>query len=510
MPASAKVAFIGLDAADGDLISAWAQDGTLPTFRRLFREAAWSRTRNPEGLYVGAVWPSFYTGLPPTRHGRYCHTQLRPGTYEMHATHPCDVRGVSLWEELSKAGRRVAVVDVPKSPLSRDLNGLQVVDWTSHDPDPEGLCTWPPELASEIVDRFGADPVGNCNGDRTSAAEFEALRDALVARAARKVALCEDVLGREEWDAFLAVFAESHCIGHQCWHLHDETHPRHDARVARAVGDPIRDVYVALDAALARLLAALAGNATVFVLASHGMGPHYDGTFLLRHLLQRLPSAGARIGRPRLVRALRSVAHRLPRGLHRRLSPLAEPARGQLGITQRDLGRDDCFQVPNNDVYGALRVNLVGREPHGTIQPGPEYEAFCERLAHDLSTFVNVDTGEPLVLRVLRTRELYPSEAVDHLPDLLVEWNRTAPVFRVHSPLTGTIRASYRGRRTGDHRASGLLFVRGPAFAPGRLAMEPAIEDLAPTIARAVGVELPLGGGRAVEIAPPECFGSTP
>jgi predicted AlkP superfamily phosphohydrolase/phosphomutase len=495
MPASAKVAFIGLDAADGDLLSAWAAAGALPTFQRLLGEAASVRTRNPAGLYVGAVWPSFYTGLPPTRHARYCHTQLRPGSYETVATRPKDVRGTPFWEVLSRAGRRVAVVDVPKSALSRELNGLQIVDWAAHDPDPDGLCAWPPELAAEVVDRFGADPVGNCNGERTTAAAFAELRDALVERAARKASLCEDLLSRGAWDAFVAVFAESHCVGHQCWHLHDASHPRHDAAVAREVGDPIRDVYVALDAAVGRLLARLSDETTVLVLASHGMGPHYDGSFVLEQLLQRLPSAGARLERPRLARALRWVAHRLPRPLHRRLSRIAEPARRGLGVSKRDVGGDDCFRVPNNDVYGALRVNLVGREPKGRIRPGREYDAFCAALTRELLTFTNLDTGEPLVRRVLHTRDLYPGEPVDELPDLLVEWNREAPILRVHSPLTGTIRATYRGLRTGDHRSPGLLFARGPGIAPGRLAEDVAVEDLAPTIAGLLGVELPGASG---------------
>jgi predicted AlkP superfamily phosphohydrolase/phosphomutase len=500
MPAAAKVAFIGFDAADGDLLAGWAADGTLPSFRRLLGEAAWTPTRNPPGLYVGAVWPSFYTGLSPARHARYCHTQLRPGTYETAVTRPKDVRGAPFWEALSRAGRRVAVIDVPKSSLSRELNGIQIVDWMAHDPDRDGLCTSPRELAAELKRRFGVDPVGNCNGDRTTAAAFAELRDALVGRAARKAALCEDLLAQGPWDAFVTVFAESHCVGHQCWHLHDPKHPRHDAALAHAVGDPIRDVYVALDAALGRLLARLSDETTVLVLASHGIGPHYDGTFLLHQLLQRLPRAGAQLERPGLVRALRAVVHRLPRGLYRRLSPLGGPARSRLGVKERDLSRDACFQVPNNDVYGALRINLVGREPKGRIHPGPEYEAFCAALIRDLLTFTNLDSGEPLVRRVLHTRDLYPGEPQGELPDLLIEWNREAPIFRIHSPLTGTIRATYRGRRTGDHRAAGLLFARGPGIRPGRLEGEAAVEDLAPTIAGLLGVELPACSGHPLAL----------
>jgi predicted AlkP superfamily phosphohydrolase/phosphomutase len=103
---------------------------------------------------------------------------------------------------------------------------------------------------------------------------------------------------------------------------------------------------------------------------------------------------------------------------------------------------------------------------------------------------------------VLATRDLYPGERVDALPDLLIEWNREAPVSRIWSPRTGTIRATYRGVRTGDHRSEGLAFFAGPGFAPGRLGRPIAVEDFAPTLAGLVGVELPAGTGSPLEVHP--------
>src|SRR5262249_2616134 len=75
-----RVLMILLAAADVDLIRRWAAEGPLPTFARLEATALRARVENPFGLYVGALWPSFYTGLSPARHGRYAFTQLVPGT----------------------------------------------------------------------------------------------------------------------------------------------------------------------------------------------------------------------------------------------------------------------------------------------------------------------------------------------------------------------------------------------------------------------------------------------
>ena len=488
-----RVLFLALDAADKDLIVPWARQGILPTFRSLLETGAWADTQNPLGFYVGAVWPSFWTGLPVDEHGRYCFSQLRTGTYDLYDVSPTETRGEPFWDALSAEGRRVAILDVPKTVPSRRLNGIQMVDWGTHDPELD-FRTSPETLAAEVEARFGLHPVDQCDAFmQRGPREYASLRDALVQGAARKADLFEHFLRRGDWDLFLAVFAESHCVGHHCWHIHDSTHPRHDPDLARAVGDPIRDVYVAMDAAIGRLIAVAGPETTVFVFASHGMGPHYDGTFLLSRILRELLEVPAAPGGQRAIaRVLESIWYRLPDALRARLRGVRGRTKEALGVAASSPELSDrlCFATPNNDVYGGIRVNLVGREPSGRIRPGAEFDAFCEALEKDLLAFVNLDTGRPLVRRVLRTADIYKGERVADLPDLLVEWDRDAPITRIASPKTGSIEGVFPGRRTGDHRPEGLLLARGPGIAPGRLDEPIDVLRIAPTLAARLGVRL--------------------
>jgi predicted AlkP superfamily phosphohydrolase/phosphomutase len=379
------------------------------------------------------------------------------------------------------------VIDVPKCAPARDLHGIHVVDWGSHDPEPEGLRTWPPSLADEIVARFGRDPVGNCNGPRSDASDYRKLRDALVARARAKTELSLHWLERGGWDGFFTTFAESHCVGHQCWNLHDRAHPRHDASVAAAVGDPILAVYRAIDAGIGALLARAGDDATAIVLASHGMGPHYDATFLLDEILRRLEMDPAR----QRVRGLaRSAWQKLPKRWRGRLKRASSRA-------SRPVERRTFFRVPNNDVYGAIRVNVAGREPDGLVAPGAELDAVCKQLEEALLAFRIADSGAPLVHRVLRAREIYAGDAEDELPDLLVEWNRERPISAVTSPRTGIVRGSYEKCRTGDHQADGMFLARGPGIRARRLAEPVAVEDFAPTFAELCGAALARSDGRS-------------
>ena len=462
MPRAPRVLFIGVDAGDKNLILDWAEAGVLPTFRSLLARGSWADVDNPVGFYEGAVWPSFSTGLSPMGHGRYCHTQLRTGTYDHYRFTAGDIRGEPFWSRLSNEGYRVAIIDVPKTTPSRG-NGAHVVDYGTHDPE-GSLSTWPQPLAKEIVTEVGRYPLIQCDAYmmRGGPDALPELRDDLLRGVERKAELVQDLLGRQDWDLVIAVFAESHCIGHQAWHVHDPGHPRHDLALARALGDPIRDVYAAIDAAIGRLLAAVGDETAVFVLASHGMGPNYPATSMLDEMLRRLeqprPSASRRV----LARLAERTWTWLPASARRIARPVRTTVKHSLrdAVTVSEAAHRRCFQIPNNDAIGGIRINVVGREPQGRVRPGAEYQALCDELTHDLIAFVDANTGRPVVARVLRTAEIYAGERVDDFPDLLVEWRPEAcGVTVVQSPKAGTIRSSVGHSRTGAHRPHGLLIV---------------------------------------------------
>ncbi|HEY9852805.1 MAG TPA: alkaline phosphatase family protein [Leptolyngbyaceae cyanobacterium] len=508
-----KILFIGIDAADKDLITQWANEGLLPTFKSLFERAAWGITKNPIGLFVGAVWPSFWTGVSPAQHTRYCYSQLIPGTYNTKKFSVFDVEGKPFWDVFSQAGRRVAIIDVPKSFPSENLNGIQIVDWGTHDPDFVGnIYTWPHSLALEVQLKFGRDPIGDCNTVKRTAIGFQEFRDRLMTRIEKKEELSSYFLAQGEWDLFLTVFSDSHCVGHQCWNIHDSTHPKHDPEIANAVGNPIRDTYIAIDAAIGRLLKQVGEDTTVFVLASHGMGPHYDGTFLLDDILSRLENVKTPVVRQQVAKVLNSSWEQNPI-IRNLLKPLRnyiwKPLRNRFwkndkplrqGLKEPSRAIRKCFTVPNNDTYGGIRINLVGREPNGKIQPGAEYEAFCQQLTEDLMAVVNLDTGKPLVSRVIRTADIYEGKNMDYLPDLLVEWHREAPISRVSSPKIGTIEKVFGGVRTGDHKSegNGMVFAIGPSIHPGKIEDPISVIDFAPTLASLLEVSLPDAEGKPI------------
>ena len=110
-----------------------------------------------------ALWPSVSSGVTPVKHGRYFYKQIVPRTYQVEPFRASHYKVPMLWDVLSAAGRRVALFDVPQAGLSAPLNGIQVVDWMVHDVVYGHLTTSPPELAAQLLARFGGDPVPKCD-----------------------------------------------------------------------------------------------------------------------------------------------------------------------------------------------------------------------------------------------------------------------------------------------------------------------------------------------------------
>lgn len=510
MASPTRILFIGIDSADKDLILRWSREGLLPTFSLLLDQSAWGITTVPVGFYVGAVWPSFATGVSPARHGRYNFSQLRTGTYETYRYNSFDLEGERFWDILSASGQRVAIIDVPLTPPSAPFNGIQITDWGVHKANQSDVFhAYPLGLVSEVKAEFGVNPIPRCNDITRTPEGFRFFMDAMIARTTSKEQLSAKYLRQGKWDLFLTVFTEPHCVGHQCWHLHDASHALHDRPLADALGDPLLAAYRALDASIGRLITEVDKDTYVFVYSSHGMGPQDGvGSFLERILLRLDQHDAAKRSTP-ARKSLRSSVAKKVRTYSRRpdwllwrlrklLQPdLAFPVPDFAAVTLHVEDRR-YFMLSNNDACGAIRINLVGREPQGKVTRGEPYEQVCQQLTDDLKAIVYADTGEPLVREVLRTSDFYRGPHLSDLPDLIVEWNRRESPHSITSEKIGLLPNSYSGVRTGDHKPEGVVFVSGPGVPSGPMRQPISALDFAPTLARLLDVPLPEAEGECI------------
>lgn len=535
MALSSKVLFLAMDAGNQSLIREWAGDGTLPNIRSLLARGLVGKTMSLDGLYEGATWPSFYTGLNPAQHGFHSLKQLKPGTYEFCRRYPGDfIRREPFWNYLSAAGLRIAILDIPLSGISKGLNGIQMVEWGSHD-GVYGFRTWPPRLKLEVLTRFGRHPLRiSCDSYGRTARDFYSFKNKLIKGVQRKAELTIHYLKRGNWSFFAQVFSESHCVGHQCWHLHDPRHPNHDPEIADYTGDAIRDVYKAIDGAIGKILEHATSDTIIFFLASHSIAHNIGGNFLLSEILERLNLAKKGrngIAAKKTQSPVKNIYAFFGRGWQKIPTTIKTPLKPAVlflhnlimhrvrsedflllppSISNIDLKNSKCFPLLNGNPVSGIRINLSGREPNGLIKPGAELNGFCDEITKDLLSIVDWETAQPVVKSVKKTCKLYHGEYIDHLPDLLIEWNDEILLgslgisdgkgsrLRMVSEKIGVVEGANTYCRTGEHRPEGLLIAVGPGIKAGRIERTVSILDFAPTFSDIFGVKIPYVDGNPI------------
>jgi predicted AlkP superfamily phosphohydrolase/phosphomutase len=284
-------------------------------------------------------------------------------------------------------------------------------------------------------------------------------------------------------------------------------------------------------------LAHIDENTFVFFLATHRMAHNIGGNFMLEQILEKLnllkkrPTAAA-LEQQGMIQQIFNVAkggwQKLPEPIQETLKPTLFPlynrARAKRWVVVEDLpqisSRMDlknckCFPHENGNLISGIRINLLGREPSGRIKPGKELKDFCRELSEDLLNIVERDSGKPMVKRVIKTSELFQGEYIDHLPDLLVEWNEDKLIgskrvnddkscwLQLTSEKIGMVEGEYTYCRTGDHRPEGLFIVLGPGINPGVIRRTISIMDFAPTFLNLFGLTNPDLDGKPIS----EIFG---
>jgi predicted AlkP superfamily phosphohydrolase/phosphomutase len=516
---SAPVVLLALDACDAGLLQELAAAGVCPNVAALLHDGAIADTIAPYGTFVGSSWMTISTGAEVGSHRYWNWLEVDPETYELCPTTPRASRRRPFWQHLDAAGALVAVLDVPHADALEGFGGVLLKEWGCHDRH-HGTASVPPSFLEHLdatVGRHygglphpgGSDAFAPCDytlraGAVRTPGEEHQLRDLLLQGVAQKRRASVALLADGGWDVFVSVHGEGHCVGHQLWHVHDPSHPRHDPEVAALLGDPLVDVYRALDASIGAHRAEAGPDATFMLLCNHGMGPHYDGDHLLDEVLTRIdpalngprrPGRATQLAGALLERApasLRSPARAAVAGLVRRRAASAPPPPSH---PSGPGPARSFFAIPGNTTVGAIRFNLQGREAQGLVAPA-DLPALRAAVADSLLGLIDVATGRPAVAAVVVSDDVLERAPHDRLPDLFVEWERDHLLDTVWSPEVGTVTAPYEHWRTGDHNDRGLVVVAGPGIAAGRRAEPLALTDIAPTVCALAGAALPGADGR--------------
>ncbi len=428
---TARLLMIALDAADGRLVEEWSAAGALPNLAALGARGAVKRLTTPVGATDDALWASFQYGVPVGEHGRY-HYRIRLGSGKLGMAHSEESDRDPFWRSLTNKGLRVAVLDVPKCPAPRPLNGIHLVDWLVHGRYFDEPQSFPPSLATEIVERFGPAPPSRCGYQQNALSDEDIIEMVgnLRSSVAKKRAAGLCYLAAEPWDLFIIGFKEAHCTGHGLWNFVDARHAEYDPARNMQLGEPVRTIFQDIDAAVGELVACAGPGAEVVAFSTGDMEP--NGT--LDHLL------------PEIVNRLNGW------------------------LSDRHASQPYCKLLPYNENCGALRLKpgAAGRDPAWQVSVLQEIETLLLKLT-------DADTGKPVVASFARPASDQRGAKASSLPDLLIQYRTNVCPRAVISPQLGRIEADCSRVRPGNHSSGGLLIAAGDRverLVPGVVSLE--------------------------------------
>ncbi len=435
------------------------------------------------------AWTTCVTGVNPGRHGIFDFTEVVSGQHTLRFLNARDRKAPALWNILSEAGKRVAVIGVPATYPPEQVNGVMVSGFDS----PVCTCVdrsfvYPPSLYDDVRDWRFADfqetDIGPGWHDRALPKLLEGI--------AIKEAIALKLLKREPWDFFMVVFGESDTVAHHFWLFHDPQSPRHRAGHEHA----IRDVYQRLDAAVGSLIKAAGDDVIVAIVSDHGFGGAGTGVLHLNNWLDELGYLEFSRSRSGLLKslAMKGLPGRWRGAAFRRFRNLAAGAESRSRFGGIDWARTRAWSEELN-YFPSIRINLKSRDPSGQVDPR-DYDAFCDELCRRLEAW-------PPIRKAWRRDDLYHGDHVERAPDIILELaledgysysclrSRGGPALRRIAP-EEHLGGKERGMN-GNHRPVGVLFLSSRSAAGAA-----HIQDVAPTVLAALDVAAPLMDGTSL------------
>jgi len=447
---------VGVDGATWDVMEPLLQNDELPNFAALMLDGAHGTLLAEEPTISPALWATIATGVPRFEHGIVNFVVKLPGEPESTTTGPLDRRAPAIWEMVDSAGGEAAVISWFGSFPAEPINGTYVSkDFDFENPKPGQVH--PEEFAKILKERA---QVTWRETDYEAIARTDFMQETLLDDA-RTMAALRLVAAETNPDLIATYFAGIDVAQHVHWRDMDPTTPSFpgDAGRDEALADVIPSYYRYVDHLLGEIIDMLPQDATLIVLSDHGGGPMgLQSAFRLR-LQVLLEQIGLLAGGEGTVLAI-----------------------------------DEQYRHDKR-----IWLNLEQVEAHGSVPLHSATETAAD-VARRLAA-LETDQGGP-VFESIRNHVIEP-EWIPGDPALTV---RFAPeVLLAASVIDGDTShefAEVRLRRSdvsGTHRPEGILLVRGPEVAPGRLPLPANQYQIAPLVLYLLGLPQ---DGRMLAVAP--------
>lgn len=443
---------LGLDSIPPELFfERWLDQ--LPNVKRLLSRSIYGEMKSTIPAITCPAWMSMMTSANPGRLGLYGFRNRTSYDYEGLAfanskTIPLD----TVWDILSKIGKKVVVIGVPMTYPPRPVNGCMVTCFMT--PDTSCEYTYPSGLKSEVehisqgyildVDEFRSD-------------NKDSILKEIYKMTEKRFKVTRHFIRSKDWDFFMMVEMGPDRIHHAFWKYFDKEHPKYVP--GSKFHDAILNYYKYLDKEIGEVLN-LFDNETMFCIVSdHGSKRMMGGICINEWLIRN--------GYLKLVHY-----------------PSESTPFNKLMVDW-----ENTMVWGEGGYYGRIFMNVKGREPRGIIAKH-HYEHIRNELIKKLEDLRD-ENGNNIHTKVFKPEDIY--SVCNGIPPDLIVYYGNLDWRSIGSVGTKSIWASENdtGPDDANHSQYGIFVMQNVHMPQGTRRNGVTIYDIAPTILNYMGVKVP-------------------
>jgi predicted AlkP superfamily phosphohydrolase/phosphomutase len=281
-----------------------------------------------------------------------------------------------------------------------------------------------------------------------------------------------DQLAQRNAALTVAVFLSTDHASHTFFRFLDPQHPRYDPALVPQFGDAILRTYEKMDSVIGKVLDFLGDHGTLIVVSDHGF-----------HTWRREFNTNTWLARNGYL-AMQTTA---PDGTLRKLDDMFS---GGSFFPNVDWSRSKAYSLG----LGGIFINLKGREGHGAVEPGKQYEAVRDEIMARIREFRDPDNGAPVIQGAYRREDIFNGPRTEDAPDIQLSFYdgyRTSWQTALGAVPESIVVANLK-KWSGDHCASDSSDTQGILLSNRRIeGSDHSLIDIAPTVIRLFGLPVP-------------------
>ncbi len=426
-----RVVVLGLDGTPFTFMNRLLEEGKMPNFKALLEKGDYKQMRSVYPTISSVAWSSYTTGVNPAKHGIFGFIDLSKGSYDMDLPLATSRKVPSLWKILSKAGKKVVVLNVPVTFPPEEVNGVLVSGFLATKVD---KAVYP----KEMTDYFRKLDYRTDVDSRKAREDLDFFVQDLNHGFEKRVEAMYHLMETQDWD-----YLHTHIMGtdrlfHFLWkHMEQEKEPYHQH---------FMDFLKKVDDMLGELVAKLDEDTELVILSDHG----FCGITANFQLNRWLVEQGYLVLEKEDARSLNDIST-----------------------------ETKAFSL----IPGRIFINRKGAFPKGSVED-EDYETLRDELSEKLLEIVHPKTGKPVIQKVFRKEEVYSGPLLERAADLIAHPHDG---FDIKGKLAA-------GEMYHDDAINGMhtyhdafLYIRGKEI--GRDDFE--ITDVTPTVLKLFDIEVP-------------------